>query len=75
VAPAIVTAHQKQKTSNGTHRSLTFEFQLPSGKRTTGKSGTSSKPPAVGSAICVVYDPDRPTRNGIYPLSLVRPAQ
>lgn len=75
LAPAIVTAHHRQKTSHGTHRSLTFEFSLPSGRVASGKSGTSSKPPVVGSVLCVVYDPDRPTRNRVYPLSLVRPAQ
>jgi hypothetical protein len=40
----------------------------------SGKSGTSSKPPAVGTVICVVYDPDRPSRNRVYPLALVKPA-
>jgi uncharacterized protein DUF3592 len=72
-APAVVTKHIKHHTSHGTHRSLTYEFPLPSGTIVKGKSSTSSKPPAVGSVICVLYDPDRPTRSATYPLSLVRP--
>lgn len=75
VAPAIVTGHRTQRTSHGTHRSLTFEFPLLSGAVASGKSGASSKSPAVGSVICVVYDPERPSRHRPYPMSLVRPAQ
>jgi hypothetical protein len=74
VAPAIVTGHRTQKTSHGTHRSLTFQFPLLSGAVASGKSGASSKPPAVGSVICVVYDPEHPARHRPYPMSLVRPA-
>ena len=74
VAPAIVTAHHRQRSQHGTHRSLTFQFPLLSGRVASGKSGTSSKPPDVGSVICVVYDPDRPSRNRVYPLALVKPA-
>ena len=29
---------------------------------------------AVGSVICVLYDPNRPRKNTRYPLPLVRPA-
>jgi hypothetical protein len=75
VAPAIVTGHQKHRTQHGTHRSLTFEFPLLSGAVASGKSGASSKASAVGSVICVVYDPERPSRHRPYPMSLVRPAQ
>ncbi len=75
VAPAVVTGHHTQKSNHGTHRSLTFQFPLLSGAVVSGKSGTSSKPPAVGSVICVVYDPERPSRHRSYPMSLVRPAQ
>jgi hypothetical protein len=75
IAPGIVTGHQKQKTSHGTHLSLTFEFPLLSGAVAKGKAGASSKSPAVGSVITVVYDPDRPSRNRLYPMPLVRPIQ
>jgi hypothetical protein len=32
----------------------------------------ASTPPAEGAPICVLYDPENPRRNAIYPLSLVR---
>ncbi len=75
VAPAVVTGLRKHRTQHGTHRSLTFRFPLLSGAVASGKSGASSKPPAVGSVIYVVYDPERPSRNRPYPMPLVRPAQ
>ena len=75
VAPAVVTGHHAHRSSHGAkHRSMTYEFRLLSGAVASGKSHTSDKPPAIGSVICVVYDPDRPQRNAVYPLSLVRPA-
>jgi hypothetical protein len=76
VAPAIVTAHHSHSTSHGgKHRSMTYEFPLLSGAVASGKSGTSAKPPAIGSVICVIYDPESPKRNKVYPLSLVTPAR
>jgi len=74
LAPGIVTGHHKQKSSHGTHESMTFEFPLLSGAVAKGKAGASKASPAVGSVICVVYDPERPSRNRIYPMPLVRPA-
>jgi hypothetical protein len=72
-APAIVTGHHKHHSSHGgTHRSITYEFRQLSGAPAKGKSSTSSKPPAIGSVICVVYDPDRPRRSKPYPFQLVR---
>ena len=41
----------------------------------SGKSCASSKPPALGSVVTVVYDPDQPRRNAVYPFSLVKPAR
>jgi len=74
-APAVVTAHRVHQSSHGgKHASIVYEFPLLSGAVASGKSSTSAKPPAVGSVICVLYDPDRPKRNALYPLSLVRPA-
>jgi hypothetical protein len=74
-APAVVTKHTDTKDSHGgKHKTITYDFPLLNGAMRTGTSGTSSKPPAVGSVICVVYDPDVPTRNKVYPLSLVTPA-
>ena len=75
-APAIVTSYHRHHTSHGgSHRSLTYEFPLLNGSVATGRSQTSSKAPAVGSVICVIYDPDRPARSMAYPFSLVQPAK
>jgi hypothetical protein len=76
VAPGIVTGHTNYRSSHGgTHRSITFTFPLLSGAIASGKSGASRKPPAIGSAITVIYDPDEPSRSAVYPFSLVRPAR
>jgi hypothetical protein len=76
VASAMVTGHAKHNSSHGgTHRAITFTFPLLSGATASGKSGASSKPPALGSVITVVYDPDQPGRNAVYPFSLVKPAR
>lgn len=72
-APAVVTGHASHRSQHGTHRSMTYRFPLLSGAVGSGKTATSSKPPAVGSVICVVYDPEKPSDNRLYPLSLVTP--
>jgi hypothetical protein len=72
-AAAIVTGQRKHRSSEGgTHRSITYEFRLLSGASGKGTSSTSSKPPAIGSVICVVYDPDRPRRSKPYPFQFFR---
>jgi len=46
-----------------------YEFQLPDGsmrKGTTQRDRTYMK----GHTVCVLYDPKRPRRNGIYPLRM-----
>ena len=76
LAPATVTGHVKHHSSHGgTHRSITFTFPLLSGAMASGKSCASRKPPALGSVVTVVYDPDEPGRNAVYPFSLVKPAR
>lgn len=72
VAQATVRKLTVRRSQHGTHRSITYDFRAMSGGLITGKSGTSSKPPAVGSGILVLYDPESPSRNKPYPLSLVR---
>jgi hypothetical protein len=52
---------------------VTYEFPVMSGAVRKGRSSTSRRnTPAVGSVVCVMYDPDNPRRNGIYPFSLVK---
>ena len=48
-----------------------YQFRLLSGATANGKS-SASKPPVQGSSVCVLYDPENPRRNALYPLSLVR---
>jgi Protein of unknown function (DUF3592) len=75
-APAIVTGIKKHHSSHGgTHRSMSYQFRLLSGSIGSGKAGTSRKPPAVGGVICIVYDPDRPSRSMVYPFGLVTPSK
>ena len=72
-APAVVTKVRKHHSSHGgSHREMTYEFPLLGGGVSTGKSNAVSKGIDVGSAICIVYDPDVPTRSHPYPFSLVK---
>ncbi len=72
-AGAVVTRHATHRTGHGgAHRTMSYEFREFGGATVKGKSATSRKPPAIGSVICVLYDPERPTRNQPYPLGLVR---
>jgi hypothetical protein len=66
-APGIVTGHRR--TKDGTV--IRYEFQLLNGATAKGR-GQSRRPPAIGSQICVLYDPENPRRNAPYPLCLVR---
>ena len=46
--------------------------RLLSGAVRKGHSSANKRSvPAVGSVICVIYDPDNPRRNAVYPFSLV----
>lgn len=71
--PAVVSAVRKHHGSHGTaHREMTYEFPLLGGGVGTGKAA-APKTADVGTTICVVYHPDRPSRNQPYPFSLVTP--
>ncbi len=74
-SPGRVSAHGKPvRSSHGSNLGeyYFYEFPLLSGAKSRGKAGPSKSPPAVGSIIPVLYDPDNPRRNAPYPLSLVR---
>lgn len=74
-ARAIVTAVRKHHAGHGaTHTQISYEFSLFGGGQETGKASVS-KPPAVGAAVTIVYDPDRPKRSRPYPFSLVTSRQ
>jgi hypothetical protein len=66
-ARGIVTRHRK-----GQHGAVVyFDFTLFGGRTVTAKGGPMLRPPAVGSAICVLYDADDPRRATVYPTSQV----
>jgi hypothetical protein len=74
----LVVAHGKtMRTSHGSDlgRKYEYEFLLLSGASYKGKAGPTKNPPAIGSAIPVLYDPDNPKNNDPYPFSLVRLAR
>ena len=48
-----------------------YEFELPNGTTIKGRSNVRNTP-AVGSQVCILYDPDHPKRNAVYPLPFVR---
>jgi len=74
-APAVVTrlrkVHHHHHHQQGTV--VYYEFLLLSGAAAEGKYGPLRRPPAVGSTLSVVYDPDNLRRSACYPLRLVRP--
>jgi hypothetical protein len=73
VVPAVVAAVRKQHGADGaSHRAMTYEFPLLGGGVGTGKAA-APKDVHVGATICVVYHPDRPSRNQPFPFSLVTP--
>ncbi len=75
VAPARITSHgRKMRTQHGSELGQQFFFEFPqlSGAMVKGKAGPSKKPPAIGTVVPVLYDPDNPRRNAPYPLSLCK---
>jgi hypothetical protein len=66
-APGHVTGFKKADK----YLVVKYEFRLLSGAVAKGRANTS-KPPVEGSTLCVLYDPENPRRNALYPLSLVR---
>lgn len=71
-ALARVTRSKKVRGQHGAHYDVHYEFRLMSGAVGSGRYRSRKSPPPDGTTICVVYDPDRPTRSACYPLSLVR---
>lgn len=69
-ARAVVTRHSKDQHGTVAH----YEFATLGGTTAAGKLGPTRKPVAVGSTLCVIYDPESPKNNAAYPLSIVRHA-
>jgi hypothetical protein len=66
--PAVVTRHIRDKGG----QAFSYEFPVMGGAMQKGRGGPSRTPPAIGSTVCVLYDPDNPRRNAAYPMPLVR---
>ena len=65
---AVVTRIRRSKKTNAY-----YEFKIPAGAAVKGKSPISSRNvPDVGGQVCVLYNPDNPRKNSIYPLEMVK---
>jgi len=66
-APGVITKirHAKQTI-------LYYEFRLPSGEVKQGRCGGGRRGTGIGDAVCVLYDPENPRRNAVYPLQMVK---
>jgi hypothetical protein len=52
---------------------VVYQFQLLSGETMWGRSSVRREcAPEQGGLVCVLYDPENPGRNAMYPLALVR---
>jgi hypothetical protein len=74
-AAARITSHGKRhRSSKGSDLGVyyAYEFLLLNGSVSKGLAGPAKNPPAIGSVVPIIYDPDRPQRNAPYPFSLVR---
>jgi hypothetical protein len=67
-AQGQVTRHTKDQHGTKVH----YEFRTLGGSRAKGKAGPTRKPAPIGGSVCVLYQPDQPGSNSLYPLSLVR---
>lgn len=71
-ASAVVTRCVVGRTRNGTScYQLGYEFPLPNGGLYRG-NGNRWQPHEEGSVITILYDPDKPHRNSLYPVDMVK---
>ena len=74
-APGLITyvgKVQRGPHGNNLGQKFRYEFLLLSGSIRQGKGGPVKNPPAVGTPICVLYDPDNPKKNIPYPVRWAR---
>jgi len=75
-AKGIVIGMKAQTSSHETKSyAMTYQFPLLDGRTATGKSTFHKNPPAIGTTVQVLYDPERPGRSAIYPFGYVREAE
>ena len=68
-APGIVRKTRRSDKTVVVH----YEFRLPNGAIQKGRGNTGRKSiPAEGTTVTVLYDPENPRRNGMYPFTLVQ---
>lgn len=73
LAQAAVTKVEKKQGEHGTVWRVTYQWRMLSGAiRSAGYDHASKQPPAVGTSIPLLYDPDSPRRQRIYPFGLVK---
>jgi hypothetical protein len=66
--PAVVTRIKRSKQTDA-H----YEFKIPAGEAVKGRSPVSRRNvPEVGAQVCVLYHPDNPRKNSIYPMGMVK---
>ncbi len=65
-APGVVLAHRKAQHTT----TIRYAFVTLSGTIAEGKMQAQKNPPAVGSLLTVVYEPDNVGNNRAYPFSL-----
>src|SRR5258705_156658 len=70
-APGVVTRLSRSQHGSMVH----YEFAIAGGGFAKGKTGPSHKPPPVGATVPVLYDPENPRRNRMYPFSMVKLAE
>jgi hypothetical protein len=69
-APAMVT--KIGRTADHGKKIVHYVFKDLGGRLIDGKSGPQRNPPAIGSILNVIYEPDNEKHNRIYPLALVK---
>ncbi len=67
-APGIVTEVARTRNGKVAH----YAFMAMSGKVINGKLRPRKNPPAVGTVLSVIYEPDHETHNSTFPLPLVK---
>jgi len=74
-ATAVVTRHEwggRGRYGGNPQNAAYYEFAALNGTVGSGTTQPSSHPPAIGSTLCVVYDPGNPRRNVTYPPNMAR---
>ena len=71
-AMARVTGVKKSGHGKETRWRVQYQWQLLNGATRTGHTDKASSPPAEGSFVPLLYDPENPKRYAAWPLSLVR---